>query len=130
MKKKNLMVYMVFMVFVSVVAVISGFSQEDITTVQDSAFDIREIMRPSVPFLHDEHNEKAQIEECNVCHHTYNEGKKVEDESSEGMECSACHLTEKNDDPIELVRVYHLQCKGCHEQKNAGPVMCGECHVK
>ncbi len=130
MKKKNLMAYGAIMVFVSVFAVISGFSQEDMTTVQDSAFDIRQMMRPRVCFLHDEHNEKAQIEECNVCHHTYNEGKKVEDESSEGMECSECHTVENTDNPIELVRVYHLQCKRCHEEKNAGPVMCGECHVK
>ena len=83
MKKRTVMVYIVITIFVFSFAVISGFSQEDVTTVDDSAFE--EKMRPSVPFLHDEHNETAEIEDCNTCHHVYEEGEKAEDESSEDM---------------------------------------------
>ncbi|MDM8525985.1 cytochrome c3 family protein [Desulfococcaceae bacterium HSG8] len=128
--RKNILIYMAIMVLGSLFFNVSVFSQEDITAVEDSAFDVRQIMRPPVPFFHDEHNEKAGVEECNICHHTYEDGKKVEDDSSEGMECSECHTLEDKSDPAPLVRVYHLQCKGCHEERKAGPVMCGECHIK
>jgi len=109
-------------------AVVSVCSQEDVTTVQDSAF--MEKMRPPVRFLHDEHNENAQIhdDDCNVCHHTFDKGKKVEDESSEDQECSACHQLTDGGSPMALIKVYHNRCKGCHLQLRAGPVMCGECH--
>jgi hypothetical protein len=29
-----------------------------------------------------------------------------------------------------LTKAFHTNCKGCHENKNKGPVMCGECHVR
>lgn len=104
---------------------LAGFSQQDVTRVEDSAFKNR--MRPSVSFLHDQHNEKAKIEECHVCHHVYDHGKKVETSSSEGTKCSECHET-KDNDTLLLVRAYHNLCKGCHMEKKAGPVMCAECH--
>jgi len=108
--------------------VISGFSQEDITKVRDSAFGIR--MRGDVPFNHEEHNEKAGIDDCTECHHVWDEnGAKLEGESSEDRECSECHLAEGKS-RMDLMRAYHLNCKGCHEAQNAGPVMCGECHQK
>ena len=128
MEKRTVIIYMVITLFVCIFAVMSGYSQEDVTTVEDSAF--KEKMRPTVPFLHEEHNEKAEIEECNVCHHLYEEGEKVEDDFSEGMECSECHTLNKGDNPLSLVKVYHLQCKGCHQQSKAGPIMCSECHIK
>jgi len=103
-------------------------SQEDITTVNDSAFDRR--MRPPVPFVHDEHNEIAGIEDCAVCHHVYEDGKRVEGESSEGSECSECHAPNPGGFPMDLVKAYHLRCKGCHQERKAGPVMCAECHPK
>lgn len=108
--------------------IFSAYSQEDITTVEDGAFETR--MRPPVPFVHDQHNENAEIESCNVCHHLYENGKRLEDDSSEGMECSECHLSENEKYPISLVKAYHLMCKGCHQQRKAGPVMCAECHPK
>ena len=110
-------------------AVVSGHSQEDITMVNDSAFGMR--MRAPVKFEHDAHNEIAQIEECEICHHSSDEnGNKTEDESSEGMECSECHELNDKTNPIPLARYYHLQCGGCHQEKKAGPIMCGECHQK
>lgn len=108
------------------VTAITGYAQDYITTVSDSAF--TDHSRSPVPFFHDEHNEKAGIETCNGCHHVYVEGKRDEYDSSEGMECSECHFLGKNDDPMPLIRVYHLQCKGCHLEQQAGPILCGECH--
>lgn len=128
MGKRRETVYIVITLFVSILAVISGFSQDDVTTVEDSAF--AEKMRPSVPFMHDEHNETAEIEECNTCHHVYEDGEKDEYESSEDMECSECHKLDNSKNPMSLVKIYHVQCKRCHQERKAGPIMCGECHVK
>jgi len=128
MGKRRVTVYIVIALFVSILAVISGFSQDDVTTVEDSAF--AEKMRPSVPFMHDEHNETAEIEECNICHHVYEDGEKADDESSEDMECSECHLSDDDKNPMSLVKIYHVQCKRCHQERKAGPIMCGECHIK
>jgi hypothetical protein len=33
----------------------------------------------------------ALIEDCNECHHVYEDGEKLEDESSEDSSCSECH---------------------------------------
>ena len=128
MGKIRMTVYIVLTLIGSIFVVISGLSQDDVKTVEDSAFE--EKMRPPVPFLHDEHNEKAEIEECNVCHHVYEDGEKLEDDSSEEQECSECHTLNKGDNPLSLVKIYHLQCRGCHQKKKAGPIMCGECHAK
>lgn len=106
----------------------TAFSQEDVETVEDSAF--LERMRPPVPFKHDEHNETAEIDECTDCHHTYEDGKLVEDESSEDMECSECHASEEDSYSISLVKAYHINCKRCHLEKKIGPVMCAECHPR
>ncbi|MBW2367801.1 MAG: cytochrome c3 family protein [Deltaproteobacteria bacterium] len=98
------------------------------TTVDDSAF--AERMRPRVAFYHEDHNEKAELEDCATCHHLYEDGLLVEDESSEDMECSACHGKPEDKHQLSLVSIYHKQCKGCHLEQKAGPVMCSECHVK
>lgn len=128
MKEKRLWLALALAVLGSVLIVISGFSQEDITTVHDSAFGER--MRPAVSFKHDEHNEIAGIEDCITCHHVYEDGKKSEYDTSEGQECSECHTLKNPKNPIPLATAYHQQCKGCHVEKKAGPVMCGECHKK
>ena len=128
MEKRTLIIYTVITLIGFIFAVMSGYSQEDVTNVEDSAFE--EKMRPAVPFLHDKHNETAGIDECNTCHHVYEDGKVVEDDSSEDQECSECHTINKGDNPLSLVRIYHLQCRGCHQKKKAGPIMCSECHPR
>jgi hypothetical protein len=128
MEKRTLIIYTLIILLGCIVAVMSGYSQEDVTTVEDSAFENK--MRPGVPFLHDQHNEQAEIYECSTCHHVYEDGKLVEYDSSEGQECSECHTIDKGDNPIPLVNIYHLQCKGCHQEKKAGPIMCSECHPR
>ena len=128
MKKKSLMVSIFTVVIVVTLAVITVNSQENVKSVQDSAF--KELMRPQVQFLHDQHNEKAQIGDCSECHHMYKDGKKVDGEMSESSECSACHKSKEEKYPLSLVMAYHTNCKGCHLDKKAGPIMCAECHRK
>ena len=105
-----------------------GFSQEDMQVVDSYGFSKRQ--RPPAVFRHDEHNETAEIEECNECHHVYEDGKKLEDESSEGESCADCHDEKGDGNMPGLRKAFHTNCKGCHLQRNQGPVMCGSCHVR
>jgi len=107
-------------------AVAAAYAQTGIFFVKDSAFDKHR--RPPVPFNHDAHNETAGIMECNICHHMYEDGEKLEFEASIGMECSQCHLKGENASRMDLIRAYHLQCRGCHLEAQAGPITCGQCH--
>ncbi len=114
---------------VAALFVISAHAQEDMETVNDTAFG--DPMRPPVAFQHDDHNEAAGIDDCTVCHHLHDEnGTLLEDESSEDMECGECHGKDANGFPMELVKAFHLNCRGCHEAEKAGPVVCAECHRK
>ena len=91
--------------------------------------------RPSVTFFHNHHVEVGLS--CKDCHHVYESGKNVLDESkleegNQGIRCSACHGQKFR---IDLEQAFHDQCIGCHtkfqkEKKKAGSRFCGECHVK
>jgi len=108
---------------------ITTHAQEDMETIDNSAF--AKPVRSAALFQHDEHNEKAEIDECNECHHVYDEdGVLDEYESSEDQMCSDCHTFDRADNKLTLMKAFHTNCKGCHEEKKSGPVMCGECHVK
>jgi len=130
MRNRLFWIQLAVMLTVLAVTGVCAFSQEqeDVKAVDDSAF--AERIRPKVAFFHEDHNEKAGIEDCNKCHHVYDGIKLVEDESSEDRECSACHVGEKGGNLLDLATVYHLQCKGCHVENKKGPVMCNECHVR
>ena len=106
----------------------TAWSQDEMTVVDNSVFDNPQ-RSPSV-FVHDQHNEAAGIDNCGTCHHVYEDGKLVEDESSEDMRCSDCHYLKAVDGQPGLMNAFHANCKGCHEAEGSGPVMCGECHVK
>jgi predicted CXXCH cytochrome family protein len=108
---------------------ISAHSQEDMRSVSADAF--VKPRRPPAVFLHDGHNELAGIEECYICHHVYDDnGKLIEDESSEDQSCSDCHEFARSGNKPALMKAFHANCKGCHKQKKKGPVICGQCHVK
>lgn len=126
MVRKRLIIYAAIPIVMLLIAAISGFSQENMQFLDDSAFAVK--MRPPALFPHDAHNEKANIITCDTCHHLYENGKKVEGVSSEDRQCSECH--HKDGDPMQLASAYHNRCKGCHIEKKAGPVLCGECHKK
>lgn len=106
----------------------SGYGEED-SIIDKSKFN--NTRRPPSVFNHDFHMMELEIEECSECHHLYEDGVLVEDESSEGESCSECHpMKPSENQKITLMKAYHLNCKGCHKEEKAGPVMCGQCHVK
>ena len=109
--------------------VINAFPQEDMKFITNDAFE--KTRRPPAVFRHDEHNELAQIDECYICHHVYDDnGLLVEDESSEDQRCSDCHKLKVSGGKPTLMKAFHLNCKGCHKARKEGPTMCGQCHVK
>lgn len=124
-------------IFIGVIGIWAGmvimaalcFAQEDMQVVDNSVF--THPVRPPARFAHDEHNELAEVDDCAVCHHLYEDGVRLEDESSEDQQCVACHaevVDAHSDTPINLRRAYHLRCKECHLNSNSGPIMCAECH--
>ena len=125
---KKAAVFIFTIVVVSAFLFVSAYSQEDMTSVDSNVFKNPQRI-PSV-FRHDEHNDKAGIEECNKCHHVYENGKLVEDESSEDQRCSDCHELKASGNKPALIKAYHTNCKGCHLEQKKGPIMCGECHLK
>ncbi len=133
MRKKIAALHIGMAVVASMLIIGFAHSEEGMGTLQDSGF--KDMQRPPAVFSHDDHNEKAAIDECSVCHHVYADGKKATDESSEGEECSECHKLKASDGVRPLMKAYHDMCKGCHQNTktsggNGGPVTCGECHPR
>lgn len=124
MKRRILLLWPAALLFLFLI--MAAHSQEDMAEIDNSVFGSPE--RTPVAFAHDEHNEKAGLEECNACHHVYENGVISEDESSEDQQCSDCHELEASGDTPSLMNAFHKNCKGCHMEKKAGPFMCGECH--
>ncbi len=86
--------------------------------------------RPAVAFPHNRHAEAGLS--CKDCHHIYENGKNVLDESNleegnQDIRCSACHGPKFK---VNLKKAFHDQCMGCHRKKKTGPRLCGECHVE
>ena len=113
----------------TVLSFLPAFSQEeDMVVVDSEGFNKKQ--RPPAVFRHDEHNEMALIEECNECHHVYEDGERLEDESSEDSSCSECHEEKGSGNQLGLKKAFHTNCKGCHHENKKGPIMCGQCHVR
>lgn len=122
-----LRIYCIVAILTLLFVATQSLSQEEMRVVDNSIFD-RPVRAPAL-FEHDTHNEMAGIEDCAECHHLYDEdGKWVEDESSEDQSCSECHSVQNDGSNPSLRRAYHLNCKGCHLEKRAGPIMCAQCH--
>ena len=127
MKKSAIFICASLMVTLLIVGSICA--QEDMVVINSDGFERSQ--RPPAVFRHDEHNEAAEIEECNECHHVYDDnGRLVEDESSEDQLCSDCHEEKASGRRLALMKAFHTNCKGCHQEKKNGPVMCGQCHVR
>ena len=114
------------MAIITFLLVLPALAQEDMQFVDGDSF--AKQRRPPSVFRHEEHNEVAGIEECNECHHVYENGEKLADESSEDQRCSDCHAEEASGSQPGLRKAFHINCKSCHQSKKKGPVMCGECH--
>lgn len=103
-------------------------AQDDMVRIEGAAFGAPE--RPAAVFKHDEHNEKAKLEDCAVCHHSADkQGYLVPNADSAGTACAECHAVAPAKG-TPLMRAYHRQCQGCHEKQGKGPTGCGECHVR
>lgn len=128
--KKTLLFGVVLLITVFSWQAFSGQETADPERMDTSAFE--STRRPASVFSHDEHNEVAELEDdCAVCHHVYEDGKLVEDESSEDSTCAECHgLAPGPDNDISLEVAYHRRCWDCHFDTGKGPVLCGECHIK
>lgn len=114
-----------------------GFSQgsdvgqeaAEIIRMDTSAFE--SLRRPAAVFDHDTHNETAGLDECSTCHHVWENGTLVADESSEDSPCAECHgITPGPDNTMALANAYHTQCRTCHIDQGKGPLLCGQCHKK
>jgi len=113
----------------SLLIYVSAHAQEDMLMINNDTFNNPQ--RSPAVFHHEKHNEAAQIEACNKCHHVYDKnGKLLEDESSEDQACSDCHELEDSGRKLSAMKAFHTRCKGCHEKRENGPVMCGQCHVR
>lgn len=107
-------------------AAVFAAAQDRMTEVDTGPF--ANPQRPASAFVHDEHNERAGIEECAECHHVYADGAKVEGESSEDRRCAECHGPAAEGRKPSLTQAFHGNCKGCHLERRQGPIMCGQCH--
>ncbi|MDY0220135.1 MAG: cytochrome c3 family protein [Desulfobacterium sp.] len=117
------------------ILMVSAFVLAPLTAWAEECMNIDETVftnktRPFVCFVHDEHNDNAGIEECDVCHHLYEDGKLLEGETSEEMACSECHGSKDDPKHIELIATYHDRCRSCHLEEKKGPVTCAGCHEK
>jgi len=126
MRRKTL--YVMTGVFAAVFIIASIHAQDEMLVVDNTVFE--DPQSPPALFQHDEHNEKAGIDECNECHHVYEDGELQEYDSSEDQLCSECHTFEASDNRLPLMKAFHQNCKGCHKEQKSGPIMCGECHRK
>lgn len=130
MKKKGIFIILTIAVF-SWAWVVSYSDLDDEKTRIDNE-DFENPKRIACIYDHDEHLEASELdEECNLCHHLFDEdGKKVEDETSEDQRCVECHEEKSSGELLHLRKAYHTRCKGCHMEKKLGPVLCGECHQR
>lgn len=111
--------------FVFLMIPVCFLNAETLETLTNRAFPKPRM--PEVPFLHDRHNENARIDDCTLCHHTYENGVRS-DESSEGTACAECHRPALHPRGFNLAAAYHARCRNCHLEQKNGPVACGECH--
>jgi hypothetical protein len=105
-----------------------AFSQMDMKIISSDAFE--EHQRPPAVFKHDEHNEEAEIFDCSICHHVYEDGELIPGAMSIDLPCSECHKVGSDRKSPSLMKAYHKLCMGCHKKEDKGPITCGECHVK
>jgi len=102
-------------------------AQEPLLVLTDEA--LAPHTRPASLFNHDKHVELTGDDNCYLCHHANGE-QPTPTETTEGIPCSDCHKAEPEPDRTPLQLAYHKQCKSCHETRQAGPLACGECHVR
>ncbi len=126
MKKSNTALFLLISGLAFLFILGTAYAQDDIVSLKHDVFIERE--RPAAIFPHALHTDDAGID-CMACHHLYENGENVWDDSSE-TECAACHKLEADGKTMPLMKAFHANCKGCHAEQNQGPLTCGECHPK
>ena len=115
--------------FVALTLSFGTAAAEEPVRMDTSAFETTR--RPAAVFDHDKHNEAAELDDCGICHHVWEDGAIVDGESSEDSPCSECHgLTPSPGNPMALANAFHTQCRSCHIETGTGPILCGQCHRK
>lgn len=118
----------VLIMAVALALALPAFSQEDMKVIASDAYST--LTRPPAVFVHDEHNEKAGVEDCVLCHHGGSDGVQDTSMSTEGIPCSDCHDVKPASNMTGLTNAYHGQCIGCHREQGKGPLACSQCHVR
>ena len=139
MKKRLLLILMIPAIWAFLMW--PALAQEDIATIRDNGFQKRQ--RPPAVFKHDEHNETAEIEECNECHHIYEDGKNTWKDGMAVARCGECHdeptiksetKLPPEDQKKNLKLAFHNNCRACHKAlkkenpETKAPVTCKQCH--
>jgi len=83
-----------------------AFAQEGMKMLKPAAF--TNPQRPPAVFKHDEHNQKAKLDDCVRCHHGVENGKRSTSVSSEGTPCADCHKVKPTDGTTSLTKAYIL----------------------
>ena len=81
--------------------------------------------RPPVEFDHKAHTDALEAEGCETCHRIDEKGVLIP-RLAAGLEI---------DNRDDLIDAFHDSCMGCHRERSdeklaAGPLTCGECHVR
>lgn len=120
------------MLFIVVITQSNVFPQPEELFIENGKDGLRS-SRPGVMFHHELHMESH---ECLDCHHDYQDGENVLDESEleedGNASCGACHVKSAS---IDLKTAYHRQCIKCHRTLNREadytlPITCQDCHPK
>ena len=119
---KPLLVVLALVAFAAFIPL--AHSQED--TILLNSKELGTHQRPLVEFNHKLHSENKL--DCTRCHHDFDAY--LNNRGGEGQPCDTCHKKQGHDDTPSLKEAFHIQCIGCHESMKAGPVTCGECHVR
>lgn len=122
--------YIVIMAVIMMISPFPSYSMENSERLDNTIFDTPQ--RPCAVFDHDDHNEKAGLDEdCSICHHVHDGKQKIEGESSEDYSCSDCHSLKPSDEnAVPLRMAFHKQCRTCHVRSKKGPILCGQCHTR
>ncbi len=116
----------IFLLILTVFIVPFLFSKEHMIYGSDPSI----LHQPRVVFEHDDHNDLAGVEACDICHHDYSDLPVFNNDDYEEKDCAECHIRNQKLKTTSLMTVMHKSCKGCHMDMQKGPVLCGECHRK
>ena len=134
MRRTTIILLVMMSFFVSLTAINRTDAQEAELTLESTDVFVKK-QRPAVVFNHERHMDVYS--DCIECHHIYeyNNGEKENVWEGDEQSCSECHKLKKEDKKMPLMKAFHENCTGCHrklskENEQAGPVTCGECHIR